>query len=93
MNAVSLQNLWNYLQGLSLTESNKRWLSERLVEKPTTSRHDVDSLEKITTKAAPYTLEELNARMNEAEMEIEQNGGKSLNEMIADFKKELTWLK
>ena len=32
MNAVSLNNLWNYLQGLSLSVSNQRWLGERLIE-------------------------------------------------------------
>ena len=32
MNAVSLNNLWNYLQGLSLTRANQRWLGERLIE-------------------------------------------------------------
>lgn len=32
MNAVSLNNLWNYLQGLSLSASNQRWLGERLIE-------------------------------------------------------------
>ena len=32
MNAVSLNNLWSYLQGLALTASNKRWLAERLYE-------------------------------------------------------------
>ena len=32
MNAVSLENLWSYIQGLSLTASNQRWLGERLIE-------------------------------------------------------------
>jgi len=32
MNAVSMNNLWNYLQGLSLSASNQRWLAERLLE-------------------------------------------------------------
>ncbi len=32
MNSVSLNNLWNYLQGLSLSASNQRWLGERLIE-------------------------------------------------------------
>ncbi len=32
MNAISLNNLWNYLQGLSLTASNQRWLGEKLIE-------------------------------------------------------------
>ena len=30
MNAVSLNNLWSYLQGLSLTASNQRWLADHL---------------------------------------------------------------
>jgi hypothetical protein len=32
MNTVSLNHLWGYLQGLSLTASNQRWLGERLIE-------------------------------------------------------------
>ena len=32
MNAISLNNLWNYLQGLSLTASNQRWLATHLME-------------------------------------------------------------
>ena len=32
MNAISMNNLWSYLQGLSLTSSNQRWLGERLIE-------------------------------------------------------------
>ena len=32
MNAISLNNQWNYLQGLSLTASNQRWLATHLME-------------------------------------------------------------
>ena len=32
MNTISLNNLWNYLQGLSLSASNQRWLGEQLIE-------------------------------------------------------------
>jgi len=32
MNAISMNNLWTYLQGLSLTASNRKWLAEKLVE-------------------------------------------------------------
>lgn len=35
MNAVSLNNLWSYSQGLSLSASNQRWLGERLIEAST----------------------------------------------------------
>lgn len=31
MNAVSLNNLWSYLQSLSLTASNRKWLAEKLI--------------------------------------------------------------
>lgn len=40
MNAVSLNNLWNYLQGLSLSASNKRWLGERLIEASKAEKDD-----------------------------------------------------
>ena len=36
MNAISLNHLWAYLQGLSLTASNQRWLGERLIEASST---------------------------------------------------------
>lgn len=32
MNTVSLNNLWNYLQGLKLTSSNKKWLADHLYQ-------------------------------------------------------------
>ena len=43
MNAISLNNLWSYLQGLSLTASNQRWLGERLIE--ASAEHDMSSEE------------------------------------------------
>jgi len=39
MNAVSLNNLWSYLQGLSLSASNQRWLGERLIEASVAKKH------------------------------------------------------
>lgn len=30
MNSISLENLWQYLQGLQLSSKNKRWLAEHL---------------------------------------------------------------
>ena len=38
MNARSLNHLWSYLQGLSLTASNQRWLGERLLEASTAAK-------------------------------------------------------
>lgn len=38
MNAVSMNNLWIYLQGLPLTDDNRKWLAARLVEPTAKSR-------------------------------------------------------
>lgn len=40
MNAISLNNLWSYLQGLSLSASNQRWLGERLIEASNAAKDD-----------------------------------------------------
>ena len=32
MNTASLNSLWSYLQSLSLTKSNKKWLADHLYE-------------------------------------------------------------
>ena len=32
MNTISLNNLWTYLQGLSLSANNRRWLANHLME-------------------------------------------------------------
>lgn len=32
MNVASMNNLWDYLSGLSLTARNKQWLSQKLLE-------------------------------------------------------------
>lgn len=41
---------------------------------------------------APYTMEELNSRIDEAEVEINSGKGQSFEEMMNSFKKELSWL-
>ena len=60
MNAVSLSNLWQYLQGLSLTSANKRWIADHLYEQ---ARE-----EEIVS---PYTVEEINARLDRSEADVE----------------------
>jgi hypothetical protein len=52
MNAISLNNLWSYLQGLSLSASNQRWLAERLIEASTAEKgKPVSTTEKLTRRA------------------------------------------
>lgn len=47
MNAISLNNLWSYLQGLSLSASNQRWLGERLIEASVAKTASVGDEKKI----------------------------------------------
>jgi hypothetical protein len=72
MNAVSLNNLWTYLQGLSLTADNRKWLAERLVE-PTAKAHpvlqtwaeamgDLDESEKEFERGEVLSGEDFNAK-------------------------------
>ena len=96
MNAASLNNLWTYLQGLSLTANNQRWLAEKLTESAQLNDIQVDEadvIEKIEDDITPYTIEELNARIDEAEAEIDSGEGKSFDEMMNGFRKEMQWLK
>ena len=50
MNAVSLNNLWSYLQGLSLTASNQRWLASHLIEAAEKTENTVKKKELVFPK-------------------------------------------
>lgn len=70
MNAVSMNNLWTYIQGLSLTASNRKWLAKRLTE------YDVHYPPVL------HTMEEAMADLDEAEQEFERGdviSGKEFN--------------
>ena len=61
MNAISLNNLWDYLQGLSLTASNQRWLGERLIEASAShvvSTEDEKKLKKLNALFGVWSGEE-----------------------------------
>ena len=61
MNAIALNNLWTYLQGLTLTASNKRWIADHLYEQVQQEEEEA---------VLPYTMEEINARLDEAELQV-----------------------
>lgn len=58
-----MNNLWSYLQGLSLTASNRRWLAEKLI-----------ALDKEETAEPPVlqTWEEAMSDLDESEREFER---------------------
>ena len=58
MNAVSLNSLWTYIQSLSLTESNRKWLASKLTESRQASTM-TDQTIKANLKEAFLQLEEV----------------------------------
>ena len=52
MNTTSLNNLWGYLQGLTLTASNKRWLADHLYESAQMNKKPIAKEEKSVDAAA-----------------------------------------
>jgi len=66
MNAVSLNNLWSYLQGLSLTASNQRWLGERLIEASTAEKAtsvDIEHRHRVYKRRKALSDEQLAERL------------------------------
>ena len=63
MNAVSMNNLWAYLQGLSLTASNRKWLAEKLI---------APIEEQDVAPPVLQTWEEAMSDLDESELEFER---------------------
>ena len=57
---VSIENLWMFIKSMSLSADNQRWLADRLIE----------SSNEKTSSVHPYTIEELNRRIDKAEQSI-----------------------
>ena len=58
-----------------------------------TDEQNMDIWEELSDSLPPYTEEELNARIEEAEDEIDRGEGKSFDEMMDGFRQQLLWLK
>ena len=59
MSTTALQNVWQMLLSYDLSAANKRWLADHLYEQA-----------KKEETVQPYTIEELNARIDRAEADI-----------------------
>ena len=53
---------------------------------------DIDSFDELDDNQEPYTLEELNARIDESEASADCGEGKSFEEMMNGFREKLLWL-
>ena len=74
----------------NLSQSDKKSLIQFIYQ---TADPDAELFDSLHDERAPYSLDELNARVDEAEAEIGRGEGKSFVEMMKDFRKELLWLK
>ena len=45
MSNTALTNLWNYIQSMSLSDSNKQWLADRLMESKSSAKDKQMTLE------------------------------------------------
>ena len=59
MNVAGLQNVWQTIMGFNLTAANKRWLADHLYEQA--MREEA---------LLPYTMEEIDARLDMAEEDV-----------------------
>ena len=77
MTAYALNNLWTYLQGLSLSQSDREWLAGKLVMPKDT-----------TEQLKPYTIEELHEMIAQAERESAAGLGQDSEEMFREMQEE-----
>lgn len=79
MSEATLSSLLEYLYG-ALTPSNRRWLAEHLIEN--TESEDL----------RPYTMEEINAMIDESEAEIAKGLGIPHEEVMREWDEEIARL-
>ena len=77
MNTIALDNLWSYLQGLSLSKKDRKWLADKLIE-------PVDDAKTAQQKA--YVKESLTRALDEVER---AKRGEIKMMTIEDFEEEL----
>lgn len=77
---VSMEGILGMLHTLSAAD--KRWLADRLYEDAEQEEH-----------LAPYTMEELNARIDEFEAELEAGEWLTSEEADKQVREALPWLK
>lgn len=78
MGTIQLQNLLSYLDGLSLTMSNKKWLAEHLVS-PTPRKVSFTEQE-FRKKLAQSSAEAANGQY--VEMKSNETGEQFINRML-----------
>lgn len=83
MSTVALQDLWNTILGYNLSTANKRWLAEHLIEQV-----EAETKEKLE----PYTMEEINAMIDESEKDFAAGRFYSMDEARQHRKEHMSQL-
>ena len=78
MSTATLSNLLEFLYG-TLTPSNMKWLGEQLIEHARSEEENLKS----------YTMEEIDAMIDEAEAEIAAGKGTSHEEVMREWDEEI----
>ena len=81
MSTATLSNLLEFLYG-TLTPSNMKWLGEQLIEH---ARSEEENLK-------PYTMEEINAMIDESKVEIAADKGTPHKEVMREWNEEIARL-
>ena len=83
MSTAALQNVWDGLLAYNLTAANKRWLAEHLWDQARMETNE---------QVEPYTMAELNARIDRAERDIaagrvhsREEISKMMDEFVAQY--------
>ena len=66
---ISIDKLWAFLQSMSLSADNQRWLANRLIENSKKTESASAYTIKANTIDCPYTKEEVNRRLDIAEQQ------------------------
>ena len=77
------------LQINRLSHEDKKCLIRYIYDTEKTDSEEIEFIE----SNPPYTMEELNARIDEAEEEMERGEGKTFESMMSEMNKNLLWLK
>ena len=75
MTGIAMNNLWNYIQGLSLSARNQEWLADRLYEASRKKRVKAKKDETLMTK------EEFFAQVDEAREQIKRGEGVTFTDL------------
>lgn len=78
---ISMDGIWGFLQSLSLSSNNKRWLAERLVES-----RQVDSIELEQEKEMALVRDSMHRAMSEVHSAYQSGASMpNIDKLIAEL--------